>query len=256
MKLIRRGSISLKKIPSRIITLNPMNRIFRRPGIGIQPSLIGKEPTAQQKIINRARSMGIGGMEKMQGTAQVLFDTVAVTASANRTQYSFFKNVGGKSRNFTNFQKNELIAGESLALQYINIMLLTVSNNTLLNQDTTTINTVEPVGLNSVSTQLMFGMLQIKIANDVVLKDYQLIQLHPVFNDKSVGIAAFDNPAANADSILGRTRIELPGAGFFLPPNQPLEIILELPPITFVANSAIMMSIGDVGSIFSTRGTL
>lgn len=229
-----------------------MKRPYR--GGGQNTALIGKTPTPAQKIAHVSNKLGIAGISQQQGSPMNIFDTVIINGAAtDRQTVVFFKNASGKSRNFSNWQGLELKAGETLAVNTMSILLLQLSA-TALNLDTTAITNYLPVGRNLASSQLAFSQAQFKIANSTVFKDFQLLNSLPFFNDKTTGIANADSAVAT-QGFMGRSLIQLP-VSTVIPPNQPIEFTLEIPPITTGAgNFAVMLSLGDQGSIFSAKGT-
>ena len=221
---------------------------------GFSPALIGKSPTAAQKIVNVANKMGIPGIANQQGSPLNIFDTVLINgAAADRQVLTFFKNASGKSRNFTNWQALEFKAGETLAVEKMSILLLQLSAASLT-ADTTTITNVFPIGRNLASQTIAFGMAQFKIANTTVFKDLQLTSMLPQLNPNASGMATTDTATAT-QFVQGRSSMDLP-VGSVIPPNQAIEYTLEIPPITTGAgNFAIMVILGDQGSIYSAKGT-
>jgi hypothetical protein len=230
--------------------------MFNRRTIQLPPQNFGKEPTTAQKLINTSKKLGIGGMQNMQGSAVNIYDSVSIITSATPQVLTFFKNTSNKAKTFTNWQNNEFKAGESLGAKYFNIHIIQLSAASLTDS-ATAITNFFPVGKSIATSVIAYGNMQFKIANVTIFKDYQLTELIPSFNANAQGIAAYDLTAAGvAPVIVGRSLIEMDTVPV-IPPNQGIELTVEIPPITLpVGNFALMVTIGRQGSIFSAKTSL
>jgi hypothetical protein len=218
-------------------------------------STFGKTPTTAQIIKNVSQKLGIGGIANQQGSAVNIYDTVSIATSANAQTLTFFKNASSKTKVFTNWQQGELKAGETLAVKYISLHIVE-TNNVSLSDVTTTITNFFPVGKTIATSVIAYGNGQFKIANVVVFKDYQFLELIPAFNPATTGVAAYDAAAITAPVLLGRSMIELESVPV-IPPNQAIEFSIEIPPITLpFGNFAVMATFGRMGSIFSAKTSL
>jgi hypothetical protein len=229
---------------------------------------IGKVPTPSQKLIYVADKLKLGGLAGMQGSTVNLFDTALLsTAATTRQTLTFFSNSNGKSRNFSNFQNGQLNAGEAMVIESISFFLVTLSASNLA-LDATTISTMYPISQVdaapvSLKEALMLGLLNITIANSRVVKDYFCFEQNPSYNPKTTGIALGEALAGDTEpvaifpqEVVGQNTIMLESPPV-LPPNQKLEITLEMPPIgTVTGNMAMMCVIGRFGSIFAAKTTL
>ena len=226
----------------------------RRTSRSVNPSLFGKEPTSAQKTVNVAQKLGIGGIANQQGSPVNIFDSALIATNAGSQTITLFKNSSNKSRVFSNWQQLEFKAGETLAVKYIGITIIQL-NAPDLSAGTSTIINYWPAGKLPVFSVLGFSMAQLKIANVTVMKDFQTLELLPQFNKLTAGISAYDAVGTANASIIGRSLIELPTVTV-VPPNQPVEFTLEVPPITLPAgNYAVMVTLGSQGSIFSPKNT-
>lgn len=229
----------------------------------------GVQPTKQQNLINKADRLGLQGLQNMQGSSLNIFDTVLVTQNTSgRQQLQFFIQTSNKARNFSNFQNGTLNAGESLYIQRINFVVCTLSG-TDLTSPATSITDIKSISqldtVDAAFTQpgsIKTGMLSISIANQTVLKDYNIIETSPEWNPQTTGIsvAAVDHAASGTTVTTkgpyGYAGIQME-APFLLPPNQNLEIDLEIGPTgTVTGNVAIMCIVGRFGSIFASKTTL
>lgn len=209
-------------------------------------------PTTSQKIIQTTKKLGLGGIAQQQGAAVNIFDTVLITTNTNRQTLTFFKNVSTKSRNFSNWQQGEFKAGETLAAEFLSIQLLTLTNTNLAD-DANAITAVTQVGQDLQSRIVSLGMCQLKIANDTVFKDFQLSEAQPELNPSASGMSGL--VAGASLQVVGRTIIKLPTMPV-IPPNQGIELTIDLPPITITGTRAVMVTLGRQGSIFASKTTL
>jgi len=235
----------------------------RRP---TNPGTFGINPTASQKLQYVANKLGLQGISKMQGSTVNLFDTVLLPSSlTSRQTLSFFVNAGNKSRNFSNFQNGQLNAGEAMVIETVSFFLVNLSA-TNLSIDSTTINQMIPISqasanLVSLKASLTLGIMNLTIANSRVVKDYNTFEQNVSYNPKTSGIALGSvldsaDTATFPQEAIGNNTISLE-APPVLPPNQKIELTLELPPVgTVTGNIGVMCVIGRFGSIFASRTTL
>ncbi len=232
------------------------------------PSNFGMSPTVQQKLAYIAGKLNLPGIEGMQGSTRIIFDTAILTTSAAARQtLNFFNASNGKSRNFSNFQNQKLSAGEAMVIDQIQFFLVSLSATNLA-VDTTTIGDLIPLSqvdaaIVSLEKALQMGIMNINIANSTVVKDAFINEANPSFNPKTTGIAlgkalAGDTlPIAQFPSeVIGQNTIYLESAPV-LPPDQGFGVTLELPPVGTVTGSiGIVCVAGRFGSIFSAKTTL
>lgn len=233
-----------------------MTQVARRPQ---QAANVGVSPTNAQKLIYIASKLGLGGIKDMQGASFNIFDTVLLSAGTGRQVLPFFANTSNKSRTFSNLQQGTLQAGETMLLEELSFVLLTLSG-TDLTSDATTITNAQPLTMAPAATLAnkfgtTLGLLNITIANQRVVKDYNTYEQDPAFNPRTTGIASFDTSVAT-NVRMGESKIFLE-SGPVLPPNQKINVTLEISATGAVlANSAIMCIGGRFGSIFSGKTTL
>lgn len=229
-------------------------------------SMIGRKPTAAQKLTHVANQLGLPGIQKMQGSNVNLYDTVILNTSASARQtLSFFSSTAAKSRNFTNWQAGQFKAGESMVIETVSFLLLTLSASTL-SSDGTTIDGMRPISQVD-ATQvgkkdaLTLGLLGIKIANKTVLKDYLGFEQNPSYNPATATVSlgkilTSADAAQYPTEVIGRNSIEME-ARPVIPPTTAFEITYEVPPVgTVTGTLAIMCVIGRFGSIFNANTNL
>ena len=125
--------------------------------------------------------------------------------------------------------------------------------NTNLSDDANAITAINFVGRNLATRIITLGMAQLKIANDTVFKDFQLIEANPEMNPASSGIAGW--ASGTTDLVAGRSEIKLPAMPV-IPPNQSIELNIDIPPITITGTQAVVAVMGRTGSIFASKTTL
>lgn len=217
------------------------------------------KPTKAGKLIYVSDKLGLAGIKEMQGSSVNIVDTIALPTSTDRQILNFFANTQGKSRNFSNFQAGLLKAGEAMVMEEVSFILI-VATSADLTSNANAILAAVPFSQAS-ATQLpnaagiMAGsLMNIKIANTTVVKDYNLIELMPSFNPIASGISTLDTATAT-NRVIGPDKIKLE-APAVLPPNQAVSVTLEIPPTgTVPAFTFIMCVVGRFGSIFSGKTT-
>jgi hypothetical protein len=227
-------------------------------------SNLGVTPTQAQKLAYISKKLGLKGIEGMQGSTMNLTDTVILATGATTRQTLTFFAPNGKSRNYSNFQQGKLGAGEAMVIERVSFfaMVLSATNLTL---DATTATDIIPLSwLNVTQASLTLpaglktGLMNITIANQKVVKDFNIFEADPSYNPQSNGVGATSHATATASTMvpMGYNGIVLESPPV-LPPNQGMTITLEVGPVgTAAANLAIMCVVGRFGSIFASKTTL
>lgn len=216
-------------------------------------AFLGKTPTPQQKIAHQANKMGLPGIPKMQGTGVNIYDTVLVTDSTTRQTLNFFNNTTSKSKTFSNWQAATFQAGETLAVTHMWLFWLKLSSANLT--DATTITGIDILA-NSGTLGLTMGILNLSVANAVVLKNYNAFELMPQFNPEITGVTASWQTGTGTQYMTGTSRIRL-RSNPVVTPNVAIQCTYEIPAISGSAtNAAVMCVLGREGSIFNPQGTV
>lgn len=229
-----------------------MQRRTQRPALGVTP-------TASQKLQYIADKLGLNGIAGMQGASVNIMDTVALAAGTGRQTLNFFSNTSNKSRSFSNLQSGSLNSGESMVVEEVSFLLLTLSG-TDLTSDATSISSMTPITMAPAATfankfAFVTGLMNITIANQKVVKDNLIFEQDPVFNPRTTGIAVLDTATAT-NTRFGESKIYLESPPV-LPPNQKISVSVEFGVTGAVAaNMAIMCVLGRFGSIFASKTTL
>jgi len=198
-------------------------------GIGI------KQPVSpQNKLIQTNQRMGVRGINKMQGTTRMIWDSVEV--AGNKT-LRFFKNANQQGFPFTNLQKgNRLEVGESLVINYMNFTLFNYTEEGDIYDKWGSISS-----LLADPTPFALGELNILIANTQVMKPIALNNFLPDQNKASLH--------ENQENFYFDTQI-------VIPPLVEFEVNLQLPDeLSDDPNTWCRCTIEGVGSIVAPRQT-
>jgi hypothetical protein len=211
------------------------------------------DPSSRQKLLHFAEEVGVS-LQQMQGSAFNLFDTVTVADSANPQTLEFFRNTTNKQKQFSNFQK-DLKVGEGLVIEYVQLSLLTLTGSDLT-APTTRVTAVDPVGQTPASVPFVNAVFRLTSANGVRIKDYVLTELEPWNNPSNCGIALTNLADGQTLNRLGANFIFLPATPIVLPNNE-LHGTIEVGPLNGLpANSAVKLTLGRRGSIYSANTPL
>jgi hypothetical protein len=225
---------------------------------------IGVTPTTSQKLLYVASKLGID-ISGMQGSTVNLFDTLNLVTTAGRQTMPFFQNTGSKSSNFSNFQQGTLNAGETLVIEKVKIWLLILSAGADLTSDATTIDEAYPIaaipdsGVVSKRFAFQLGTIDVKIANSTVVKEYQVNECNPNFNRMTTGISPSNIDVTDSKTsvfgVFGQQAIIL-DAPPVIPMNQKFQVLYSFGPLgTIAPNLALMMSVGEFGTIYASKTT-
>jgi hypothetical protein len=237
---------------------------------------LGLSPTNAQKLIYIANKLGLPGIAQMQGSTVNLFDTVLMPTNASPQIISFFSAASTKPSQFSNFQQGNLRAGEAMIIERLAFFLITI-NTTALTAASAILDIVPIASLNDATSQIGAGdaqvqfpgslkmaQCQINIANQVVVKTFNLFEGNPEFNPLTTGVtkALISTAAlpASTSGVNGQNVIPLE-APPVLPPNLTLQIDFATAAIGTVTPPsggavALVCVAGRFGSIFASKGTL
>lgn len=215
-------------------------------------------PSKAGKLIYISDKLGLDGIKEMQGSTVNIVDTVALITGADRQVLTFFAQ-SGKSRNFSNFQNGSLRAGEAMVIEELAFILL-VTTNADLTSNANAILFAMPLSQATAAQLPNFAginvgsLINMKIANSQIVKDYNAFEMIPSFNPGAAGLTTLDSATAT-NRVIGPDKIKLE-APSVLPPNQSISVTLEIPPTgTVPAFTHIMCVAGRFGSIFAGKIT-
>ena len=194
-------------------------------------SYITNRVTPQQKLINTNNRFGNTGIKQQQGSSVILYDTLPLVG----TELRFFE--GAQSRNFplTNCSDigNRLNVGESLAIEYVYLQLVTVD------PDSGNIATLTPLS-NATDPGILASEFKITIANTEVLKKVPVLSWIPD-----------NNPMA--DNTLCSTWET--STQIIIPPLLEFICSVRFGDYIPAENTALRLTIGGTGAIIAPQRT-
>lgn len=227
----------------------------------VQNAAQTQSPTKSQKLIYIADKLGIPALKQMQGSTFNIFDTVLLATNTAYNTIEFFANTTQKPLQFTNMQAGTLSAGEALVMEDITFLLLQLSAATLADAtsivDIKAISEVAGTGIVSNPGALKFAQCEISIANQVVVRKFNIFETNPQFNPRTTGsespILSTAGSPFTTFGTTGQNKIPLE-ANPVLPPNLRVSVKLSMAAIgTLTGNWAICCVLGRFGSIFSAK---
>ena len=134
----------------------------------------------QDKIVNVNDRIGNNFIKNMQGTTKMVYDTLPIDG---RNVYEFFKDTNSRTFPDTNVKNDALNVAESLACQRISFSIVTKI------EQTGAISSVVPLS-QATGTELPLNLceLDIKIANDTVMRPITIQQFMPEFNKTAINV--------------------------------------------------------------------
>jgi len=188
--------------------------------------------TPQDKLMQVADRFGNTGLQKMQGSTVVKYDTLPLDG---RTQYDFFQ--GSAQRNFplsnTGSDGNKLGVGSSMVVQraYLSVVTLNSVN---------AVTAIEPIAL-ATFPFIASGEFGFEVANSLVIKNVPILSWLPEFNKDAENAI---NSSFEFDTLVAvQPLLEFVGTVRVL--GQPA-----------VVNKALRLTIEGVGSIMAPRTTM
>ena len=201
----------------------PIGKPGRMPGPG--------GITPQQKIMSVVDRLGLPGVENMQGTTVIKYDTLPLDG---RTTYEFFANAQTRPFPFSNCGSdgNKLGVGEVLTVQRYTLALVVTAGSP------EKIQSITPIAKTTVG--VIDGQMSLLIANSQVMKDVPIVQSLPEFNKDAENQV---NVSYEFDTYL------------VIPPELEYIFTLRCSGVT-TANTYLRLTIEGVGSLFSPRQTM
>lgn len=216
---------------------------------------MGNRPyNAGKKIVGVTDRMGVKGIQNMQGTTRVIYDSVEIQSSANNSSVIFFENVNTRKFPFTNISENKLQVGETIAMQRFSIMVMGVDA-------TGKITGINPLSSNLDTEPLYRSDLNISIAQDQVVKKLPLHVMYAPFNRNSnfvSGITFGNNPGITTTFQISHDVFHFDNP-IVIPPQIEFTATLQIPAITLnipVGSKAyLVMTMEGLGSLFAPKST-
>lgn len=211
---------------------------------------------AGSKIPQVTAKMGIKGIDKMQGTTRIIYDSIKLANTTTISAIQFFENVNTRKFPFSNIPENKLQVGETIAMQRFSLSIITVD---VTNPLAPKVDGQEPLGSVLEFRSLYRSDMSIAIAQDTVVKKLPVHTMYAPFNkdSKFVGSNIFGtNPGIT-------TTFEVPHDVFHfdnpivIPPQIEFTATLQVNPITLPVTPNkeyhICLTIEGLGSLFAPK---
>ena len=211
---------------------------------------------AGSKIPQVTANMGIKGINKMQGTTRIIYDSIKLQNTTTISAIQFFENVNTRKFPFSNIPENKLQVGETIAMQRFSLSIIGVDVTNPLQPKVTG---QEPLGANLEFRSLYRSDLSIAIAQDTVVKKLPIHSMYAPFNKDSKFCGA--NIFGNNPGIT--TSFEVPHDVFHfdnpivIPPQIEFTATLQINPVTLpvIPNQEwhLCLTIEGLGSLFAPK---
>lgn len=211
---------------------------------------------AGAKIPSVTAKMGIKGIDKMQGTTRIIYDSIKLANTTTISAIQFFENVNTRKFPFANIPENKLQVGETIAMQRFSLSVIEV--------DTTNPSAPFVTSQNPMAYQLNFQSLyrsdlSIQIAQDTVVKKLPIHAMYAPLNKDSrfIGTETFGtNPGFT-------TSFEKPHDVFHfdnpivIPPQIEFTATMQITPLTLPATPNrewhLCLTVEGLGSLFAPK---
>lgn len=220
---------------------------------GMQLADSAQKAFNRQKLIYIAKALNKPEVASMQGASKNLYDCVIIpNTSAARLDVSFFVSTANKSLNFSNFQSQQLLEGETLLVEDMNFELLNLTTADLTS-DANLVVAESPISAVAAAVPIGHSLATLTVSNSEVLSRFLISESLPYNSRETTGIAA------SAASIIGRSRIMLESPPV-LTSQQKIRLTLSMPPygalFTTPVAVAIRCTLGSFGTNFSAKVNL
>lgn len=151
---------------------------------------------AGSKIPQVTSKMGIKGIDKMQGTTRIIYDSIKLQNTTTNSTITFFENVNTRKFPFANIPENKLQVGETIAMQRFSLGIITVD---VTNPLVPILRSINPLAHLTEFQSLYRSDLSVAIAQDTVVKKLPIHAMYAPFNkdSKFIGQETFgNNPGA------------------------------------------------------------
>lgn len=211
---------------------------------------------AGAKIPQVTKNMGIKGIDKMQGTTRIIYDSIKLANTTTNSTITFFENVNTRKFPFANIPENKLQVGETIAMQRFSLSVIEVDTTDPANPKVLSQN---PIAYLLNLQSLYRSDLSIAIAQDTVVKKLPIHTMYAPLNKDSrfIGSEIFgNNPGIT-------TTFEKPHDVFHfdnpivIPPQIEFTAQIQVTPITLpVADKRewhLCLTLEGLGSLFAPK---
>lgn len=207
--------------------------------------------SANYKITEVARRMGVSDLSKMQITTRQIYHALKLQISAQQQTITFFQNVNTTSFPFTNLTDNKLQAGEAIAIERAYLTLLTCdpTNNKRVTD-------VLPVENFNVTRPILRGDFDLQIDRQTVTKKVNTTSWFAPFNKD----AKFMNTIYTGGEVpqiyqYGQSVYHFDNS-FVIIPQIEFTATLTIPPLTALppfVDTYLMLNLEGLGCLFNPK---
>lgn len=209
---------------------------------------------AGRKIVSVTDSMGVKGINKMQGTTRIIYDSLLLTTTTSNTTLRFFENVNTRKFPLTNISENKLQVAETIAMQRYSVAIMEIENNTgiILN--------FNPLGFYGSTKGLYRSDMSFTIAQDTVVKKVPLQSMYAPFNRNSnfFGITQFTSGGVLFTNEVPQDVFHFDNP-IVIPPQIEFYAEWQLPPVKITppegSSYYAVMTLEGLGSLFAPKST-
>lgn len=212
--------------------------------------------TAGAKIVSVTDKLGIKGMQNMQGTTRIIYDSVPLASSASKTDLKFFENVNTRQFPLTNLTENKLQVGETIAMQRFSFMIVAIETvGGIPNGKVTDVQTLASI---NEFKPMYRSDLSFSISQDQVIKKLPLHSMYSPFNKDSRfnGSQTFGAGGNTSSFEISHDVFHFDNP-IVIPPQIEFTGTLTIPPITLpvTPNRAwyMVMTLEGLGSLFAPK---
>lgn len=184
-----------------------------------------------QKIKRVAERYGQRSITRQQSTTRSIFDTLEL--KSGQLHYSFFNGVNSRTFPLTNLSDNKLEAGETLAVEFLYVNLISEKEQ----EGKKSVEILPP------TSEILLGTLSIEVMNSIIVKPIRLLSMSPSYN-------RLPNPSSYVLRLL-----TIP----VIMPLVPFVFNVILPAVPSIKENEklyMQLTVEGLGSILSPKGTV
>jgi hypothetical protein len=208
--------------------------------------------SANYKIAEVAKRMGITDLSKMQITTRQIYHALKLQTNANLTTLTFFSAVNTTNFPFTNLSENKLQAGEALAVERAYFSVLQVPVGSLV-----AVTDIVPLEFFSWSRPMLRGDFDLQIDRQTVTKKINTSSFYAPFNkDSNFGAISFDLSLDPPPRIAYGQSVYHFDNSFVIIPQIEFTATLTIPAITVPVDFDyyLMLNLEGLGCLFNPKG--
>jgi len=229
-----------------------MRTINKRPGINGNINN-ASQFSANFKIVEVAKRLGIKDLSKMQITTRQVYHAVKLATNAAIQTITFFQDVNQVKFPFGNLANNMLQAGEAIAVERAYFSIIEVTQGSLIQ-----VKDVTPLEFNAWSRPMLRGDFDLQIDRQSVTKLVNTTSFYAPFNkDAQFGNLAIDTLTDPATLYAYGQSVYHFDNSFVIPPQIQFTATLTMPPITVPPDLGrdyyLMLNLEGLGCLFNPK---